>query len=89
MDQCQREPMAIGAKPAGHAAFRRAENDQQEEPGQNGLDQDRRKARIARRRMLVEAVGGEAIREGEVYIADGYRIERPAATRAPATWITI
>ena len=27
--------------------------------------------------MLVEAVGGEAIREGEVYIADGYRIERP------------
>ena len=53
-------PIAIGAKPRRRALVGRAEDDDQEHEGHHDLGDQRRRQRVAARRVLAVAVGGEA-----------------------------
>ena len=82
--------MAIGAKPCGRAAVGRAEDDQQEHERQHDLGDQAGDQRVAARRVLAVAVGGEAGGEVEAGLAAGDHVAaRPRATIAAETCATM
>jgi hypothetical protein len=75
VDECEAEADRDGSKAFGGALVGRAEDDEKEEAGEDDLDQKAGEQRIAARRVLAEAVGGEAAGERESFSATGDDVE--------------